>query len=107
VATFFHNITTTLTKDLLTVGEGVSNLKYISIANVDSKSTVINLFLNKASDNYYITKGYRLTPGSTLYLKEENNIAFNNGASGYSMRIKVQSDTGAAVSVDVILKRGA
>ena len=32
----FHNITTVLTKDLLTTGDNVNNLKSITIANVDT-----------------------------------------------------------------------
>ena len=74
MATLKHNITTVLTQDLLAIGDNISNIKYISIANVDSDSAIINLFLNKGSKNYYLIKGYRLTPGSTLYLNKENNI---------------------------------
>ena len=57
MATFFHNITTTLTKNLLEVGEGVSNLKSITLANVDSSNEAkVDLFLNKGTDNFYILK---------------------------------------------------
>ena len=46
MATFFHNITTTLTTDLLTVGDNVSDVKYITITNVDSSNTAkVDLFL--------------------------------------------------------------
>ena len=100
-----HNITTALTKDLLTVGDEVNNVKYISISNVDLDSAIINLFLNKGDDNYYLIKGYRLTPGSTLYLNKDNNIAFDNGVDGFSLRTQVQDDSGGAVSVDVIITR--
>ena len=44
----FHNITTVLTKDLLTAGDNVNNLKSITIANVDtSNDAKVDLFLNK------------------------------------------------------------
>ena len=105
MATLQHNITTVLTKELLKVGDNVSSVKYISIANVDSDSAIVNLLLNKASNNYYLIKGYRLTPGSTLYLNKDNNIAFDNSNNGFSLRTQVQSDSGAAVSVDVIITR--
>ena len=57
MATLQHNITTILTKNLVEVGEDINNIKYISIANVDSDSAIINLFLNKGDNNYYIIKG--------------------------------------------------
>ena len=103
MATLQHNITTVLTQNLLTSGDNVSSAKYISIANVDSDSAIINLFLNKGDNNYYIIKGYRLTPGSTLYLNKENNISFDNSNDGFSLRTQVQDDGGSNVSVDVII----
>ena len=103
MATLQHNITTVLTQDLLAVGDKVSDAKYISIANVDLDSAIINLFLNKGPKNYYLIKGYRLTPGSTLYLNKDNNISFDNSIGGFSLRTQVQDDSGAAVSVDVLI----
>jgi len=105
LATLQHNITTVLTQNLLTSGDNVSSAKYISIANVDSDSAIINLFLNKGDNNYYLIKGYRLTPGSTLYLNKDNNIAFDNSTNGFSLRTQAQDDSGAAVSVDIIITR--
>ena len=105
MATLQHNITTVLTQDLLAVGDEVNNVKYISMSNVDLDSAIINLFLNKGDNNYYLIKGYRLTPGSTLYLNKDNNIAFDNGVDGFSLRTQIQDDSGGAVSVDVIITR--
>tara|TARA_R110000744_G_scaffold7749_2_gene26712 strand:+ start:380 stop:697 length:318 start_codon:yes stop_codon:yes gene_type:complete len=105
MATLKHNITTVLTQDLLVIGDNISNIKYISIANVDSDSAIINLLLNKGNKNYYLIKGYRLTPGSTLYLNKENNIAFDNSTNGFSLRTQIQDDSGAAVSVDIIITK--
>ena len=108
MATFFHNITTVLTKDLLTVGDGISNLKSITISNVDDTNDAkVDLFLNKGSDNFYILKNVLIPLESTLVLGPEDNISFNNGTSGYSMRIQVDNGSTTAVAVDVILKRGA
>ena len=107
MATFFHNITTTLTKDLLAVGDNVSDLKSITLANVDSVNDAkVDLFLNKGTDDFYILKEVEIPLGFTLVLGPEDNIAFNNGASGYSMRIQVDNGSTTAVAVDVILKRG-
>ena len=105
MATLQHNITTVLTQDLLAVGDEVNNVKYISMSNVDLDSAIINLFLNKGDNNYYLIKGYRLTPGSTLYLNKDNNIAFDNSTNGFSLRTQVQDDAANAVSVDVVITR--
>jgi len=105
-ATFFHNITTVLTKDLLSAGDNVSNLNSITIANVDNTNEAnVDLFLNKDDDNFYILKNVLIPLGATLVLGPEDNIAFNNSASGYSMRIQVDDGSTTAVDVDVILKR--
>ena len=79
MATLQHNITTVLTQDLLKVGENVSNIKYISIANIDaSNSAKIDLFLNKKESNYYLLKNVELPIQTTLVLGKEDNISFNN-----------------------------
>jgi|TARA_R110000796_G_scaffold198473_1_gene314806 hypothetical protein len=105
MATLQHNLSTVLTTELLTAGDEINDIKNISIANVDLDSAIINLFLNKGDNNYYLIKGHRLTPGSTLFLNKDNNIAFDNSNDGFSLRTQVQDDSGAAVSVDVIITR--
>ena len=106
MATLLHNITTILTQDLLAAGDGISNAKSISIANVDSSNDAkVDLFLNKKEENFYILKNVEIPNENTLVLGPEDNIAFNNGTNGYSMRIQVDNGSGAATAVDVILKR--
>ena len=107
MASFFHNIQTIITKDLLKVGDGVSDVKSITIANVDPDLDArVDLFLNKGTRNFYILKNVLIPLESTLVLGPEDNIAFNNGSSGYSMRIQVDNGSTTAVAVDVIIKRG-
>ena len=78
MATFFHNITSILTKDLLSAGDNISNLKSITIANVDgSNDAKVDLFLNKGTDNFYILKESEIPRGFTLVLGPEDNIVFN------------------------------
>tara|TARA_R110001592_G_scaffold360486_1_gene668913 strand:- start:41 stop:358 length:318 start_codon:yes stop_codon:yes gene_type:complete len=103
MATLQHNVTTVLTKNLIEVGEEINNIKYISIANIDSDSAIVNLFLNKGDNNYYLIKGRRITPGSTLFLNKDNNISFDNSNNGFSLRTQIQDDGGGAVSVDIII----
>ena len=106
MATLKHNITTVLTQNLLAAGDNISNAKSITIANVDSSNDAkVDLFLNKGDDNFYILKNVLIPLGSTLVLGPEDNIAFDNSANGYSMRIQVDDGSTTAVAVDVILKR--
>ena len=104
----FHNITTVLTKDLLTAGDNVNNLKSITIANVDtSNDAKVDLFLNKGDDNFYILKKVDIPVEFAQVLQPEDNIKFNNTTNGYSMRIQVDTGDGStAAAVDVILRRG-
>ena len=106
MATLLHNITTTLTQDLLAAGDGINNAKSISIANVDSSNDAkVDLFLNRKEENFYILKGVDIPNGNTLILGPEDNITFNNSSTGFSLRIQVDNGSGAATAVDVIIKR--
>ncbi len=105
MATLLHNITTVLTQDLLAAGDGISNAKSISIANVDSSNDAkVDLFLNKKEENFYILKNVLIPLGSTLVLGPEDNIVFNNSSTGFSLRIQVDDGSTTAVAVDVIIK---
>jgi hypothetical protein len=106
LATLQHNITTVLTQDLLAAGDNVSNTKYISIANVHASPTAkVDLFLNKGDNNYYLLKNVEIPKETTLVLTKEDNIAFDNSASGFSLRIQVDNGSTTAVPVDVIISR--
>jgi|TARA_R100001163_G_scaffold14883_1_gene13502 hypothetical protein len=106
LATLQHNITTILTQNLLAAGDDVSNAKSITIANVDSTNDAkVDLFLNKGSNNYYILKNVLIPLSSTLVLGPEDNIVFDNGTSGFSLRIQVDNGSTTAVAVDVIIKQ--
>ena len=106
MATLQHNITTVLTQDLLTVGDNVSNAKYISIANMHASTTAKDdLFLNKGDNNYYLLRNFAIAKETTLNLTKDNNIAFDNSTNGFSLRIQVDNGSTSAVPVDVIITR--
>jgi len=106
VATLQHNITTTLTQDLLTVGDNVNDAKYISIANVDNTNTAkVDLFLNKGANNYYLLKNVEVPIETTLVLTKDDNISFNNTSNGFSLRIQVDNGGATAVPVDVMITK--
>ena len=82
MATFFHNITTVLTKDLLTPVDKINSVSSITIANLHaSASAEVDLFLNKGSDNFYILKNVEVPHGMTLLLESQDIPSFN----GYSI----------------------
>ena len=100
MATLLHNITTTLTQDLLAAGDGINNAKSITISNTEaSNDALVDLFLNKKEDNFYILKSVLVPNGSTLVLSQEDNISFDNSSGGFSLRIK------STENVDVIIKK--
>lgn len=100
MATLLHNITTTLTQDLLTAGDNVNNAKSITISNTEaSNDALVDLFLNKGTDNFYILKTVLVPNGSTLVLNQQDNISFDNSNDGFSLRIK------STENVDVIIKK--
>ena len=106
MATLQHNITTTLTQDLLAVGDNVNDAKYISIANVDSTNTAkVDLFLNKGANNYYLLKNVEVPIETTLVLTKDDNISFNNTSNGFSLRIQVDNGGTTAVPVDVMITK--
>jgi hypothetical protein len=106
VATLQHNITTTLTKNLLEAGDGINNAKSITFSNVDSTNDAkVDLFLNKGDDNFYILKNVLIPLGSTLVLGPEDNISFNNSTSGFSLRTQIDDGSTTAVAVDIIIKQ--
>ena len=105
-ATLEHNITSVLTKDLLVAGDGINNVKSITLSNVDnSNDAFVDLILNKLNDNYYILKNVIIPQGVTLVLGPQDNIVFDNSLGGFSLRIKVDDGSTSAVNVDVIIKR--
>jgi len=105
MATLQHNITTTLTQNLLAAGDKVA-AKSITLSNVDSTNdAIVDLFLNQGDNNYYILKSVLIPLGSTLVLDEGDSISFNNSSSGFSLRIQVDDGSTTAVAVDVIIKR--
>ena len=106
MATLQHNITTTLTQNLLAAGDNVNSVKYISIANVDASNTAkVDLFLNKGANNYYLLKNVEIPKETTLVLTKDDNISFNNTSSGFSLRIQVDNGSTTAVPVDVIISK--
>jgi len=105
MATLQHNITTTLTQNLLAAGDKV-NAKSITLSNVDSTNDAkVDLFLNQGDNDYYILKNVLIPLGSTLVLDEGDSISFNNSSSGFSLRIQVDDGSTTAVAVDVIIKQ--
>ncbi len=72
----------------------------ITISNTEaSNDALVDLFLNKKEENFYILKSVLIPNGVTLVLSQEDNIGFDNSNDGFSLRIK------STENVDVIIKK--
>jgi len=105
MATLQHNVTTTITQNLLAAGDNVNDVKYISIANVGQVTAFVDLLLNQGDNNYYLLKNAKVLVGEALNLNKDNNISFNNTTNGFSLRVQVDDGEETAVPVDIVITR--
>ena len=108
MATLLHNITTTVTTQLLAAGDNISNIKSITLSNLDSSNAAkVDLFLYDGPNNktFYILKNVLIPITSTLALNQEDNIVFNNSSNGFSLRTQIDNGSTTAVPVDIIIKK--
>lgn len=110
MATLQHNITSITTTELLAKGDNISNIKNITLSNLDASNPAkVDLYIYDAVNNksYYILKRVEIPVGVTLMLSPEDNIVFDNSVNGFSLRTKI--DDGAispsAVNTDIIIRR--
>jgi len=81
---------------MISIGDGINNIKSMTIANIHSSDATIALFLANATDNYYIFKNLVLPTGQTLKM-DSNEVSFDNRI--YNLYIKLSGST----PVDVII----
>jgi len=81
---------------MISIGDGISNIKSMTIANIHSGDATVSLFLANATDNYYIFKDLVLPAGQTLKM-EKDEVSFDNRI--YNLYIKLAGST----PVDVII----
>jgi len=82
---------------LISINDGVSVIKSMTIANVHSSEAVVDLYLKNATGTiYYIFKNLVLPTGQTLKM-DSDEISFDNRI--YNLYIKLAGST----PVDVII----
>ena len=81
---------------MISINDGVSNIKSITIANIHSGDATVDLFLANSTDNYYIFKNLVLPTGQTLKM-DSDEISFDNRI--FNLYIKLAGST----PVDVII----
>ena len=82
---------------LISIGDGVSVIKSMTIANIHSADATVDLYLkNAAGTIYYILKSLVLPTGVTLKM-DSNEVSFDNRT--YNLYIKLAGTT----PVDVII----
>jgi len=82
---------------LISIGDGVSVIKSMTIANIHTGDATIDLYLkNAATTKYYIFKSLVLPIGQTLKM-DSDEVSFDNRL--YDLYIKL----GGTTPVDVII----
>ena len=81
---------------MISIGDGVSVIKSMTIANIHSGDATVSLFLANSTDNYYIFKDLVLPTGQTLKM-DSDEVSFDNRI--YNLYIKLAGST----PVDVII----
>ena len=81
---------------MISIGDGISIIKSMTIANIHSGDATVSLFLANATDNFYIFKDLVLPAGQTLKM-EKDEVSFDNRI--YNLYIKLAGTT----PVDVII----
>ena len=92
-----HNVTGTVTTELLSAGSNVNTIKEIAITAVTA--AVVDLYVGDSSNTFYIIKGVTVPLGSILVLDSES-LKFDNTTLGFGLFIKLASG-----SVDVSINR--
>ena len=90
-------ITDSTDVELISIGDGVSRIRSMTIANVHSGDATVDLYLKNASGTiYYIFKSLVLPTGQTLKM-EGDEVSFDNRV--YHLYINLAGTT----PVDVII----
>ena len=81
---------------MISIGDGISKINSMTIANIHSSSATVDLFLANSTDNYYIFKNLVIPTGQTLKM-DGDEVSFNN--KFFNLYIKLAGTT----PVDVII----
>jgi len=96
----YYNITSSITQQLISESEG-KHLETISLCNVQDTSASFSLYMQKDGDSegkFFLLRSTMLYGGSTF---EKH---FNYLPNGFGYFLKIDTNTGSAPSVDVVLK---
>ena len=107
--TAYHNITgsTGVDIELLTPGDGASNIKSITISNTRaSNDATVSLFIQDdpigaATNTFYMLSTVVIPFNSSLLLDNNDMLSFDNGPSGYGLYMTV----GSSDTLDVMINR--
>ena len=103
MATRHHNISSTLTQELLAAGDRVS-VTSISLTNIHASTTcTVDLYIEKQlTGKFYVIKSLQLPVGATLIL-EGNDVKFSNELDQFGLFIKLTAEASETPVVDVII----
>ena len=107
--TAYHNITGSsgVNIDLLTPGDGASNIKSILIANTHATAdATVSLFIQDdpasgAASTFYMLSTVAIPSDTSLLLDNNDMLSFDNGTNGYGLYLTV----GSSDTLDVMIKK--
>ena len=96
----YYNITSDLTKELITEAEGV-NARSIIFCNKNSTHWTVDLYVEKAlTGKFYIFKDMMLSGNDTI----ERHLNLALGVNGFGLFVKINKGSGITPAVDIIIK---
>ena len=103
----FHNINTATDGtdiELVAAGDNASNIKSITLTNIDTTKLTASLYIYDSSSNtmYYLIYNVVLPIGATLLLDSDDMLSFNNQVGGFSLNLTMGSTSDL---ISVLIKR--
>jgi ABC-type thiamine transport system substrate-binding protein len=107
--TAYHSVTgsTGVNIELIAVGEGVSSINSIVIANTHATAdATVSMFIQNeptaaASNTFYIFKTVAIPSDTSLLLDNKSMLSFDNSTVGYGLYLTV----GGSDTLDVMINR--
>ena len=107
--TAYHNVTgsTGVNIELIAVGEGVSSINSIVIANTHATAdATVSMFIQNeptaaAASTFYMFKTVAIPSDTSLVLDNKSMLSFDNSTGGYGLYLTVGSSDTLDVMVNI------
>ena len=107
--TAYRNVTgsTGVNIELITVGEDVSSINFITIANTHATvDATVSMYIQNqpiaaAASTFYMFKTVAIPPGTSLLLDNQSMFSFDNSTVGYGLYLTVGSSDTLDVMINI------